>query len=98
MGMIQPPKTTDKRLQDVENNIAEILKIILKVIEANKQQQGLNASLTKILQVVETKLDAVTKDVENLKGDGKCVRVYFYEQLNFYGKRVIQLIQPNKKR
>jgi hypothetical protein len=71
MGMIQPPKTTDKRLQDVENNIAEILKIILKVIEANKQQQGLNASLTKILQVVETKLDAVTKDVENLKGDGK---------------------------
>ena len=71
MGMIQPPKTPDKRLQDVENNIAEILKIILKVIEANKQQQGLNASLTKILQVVETKLDVVTKDVENLKGDGK---------------------------
>ena len=71
MGMIQPPKTTDKRLQDVENKIAEILKIILKVIEANKQQQGLNASLTKILQVVETKLDVVTKDVENLKGDGK---------------------------
>lgn len=71
MGLIQPPKTTDKRLQDIENNIAEILKIILKVIEANKQQQGLNASLTKILQVVETKLDAVTKDVENLKGDGK---------------------------
>jgi len=71
MGLIQPPKTTDKRLQDVENNIAEILKIILKVIEANKQQQELNASLTKILQVVETKLDVVTKDVENLKGDGK---------------------------
>jgi hypothetical protein len=71
MGIIQPPKTTDKRLQDVENNIAEILKIILKVIEANKQQQGMNASLTRILQTVEAKLDAVSKDVEGLKGDGK---------------------------